>query len=332
MAEIGAARTRIARREAERAGAVQRRDDLAARVGGLAPRTARRPSGSACSARSGDGCAATSSCCRSESARRGRARARTRRGSRRCAASSVAASSSSRRCARRRTGAGRGSASLTEIQDRYERFQKGVRAIMQEHREGRGGAGIQAVVADIVRPPPELETAVEAVLGERLGNVIVDSHEAGVEAIQFLKQKSEGRSSFIPRALRAHAARPGRLRRDGRGHRDGGVGRRFHHARRRRRGAVGVAEGRRRARADAGAHRLRPTVRRGRDLPARRRAGRRGSGARAGAVARDADDEDDRHARGRGDRSAGRRDRRLARVGADRRARAEARDPRARSR
>ncbi|HZL21021.1 MAG TPA: chromosome segregation protein SMC [Polyangia bacterium] len=93
-------------------------------------------------------------------------------------------------------------ASLSEIQDRYERFQKGVRAIMQEHQEGRGAAGIEGIVADIVRPPPELEVAVEAVLGERLGNVIVESHEAGVEAIQFLKQKSEGRSSFIPRALR----------------------------------------------------------------------------------------------------------------------------------
>ena len=103
-------------------------------------------------------------------------------------------------------------ASLTEIQDRYERFQKGVRAIMQEHRAAGGGIdGIKGVVADIVQPPPELETAVEAVLGERLGNVIVDSHEAGVEAIQFLKRTREGRSSFIPRALRAHAvARRGR--------------------------------------------------------------------------------------------------------------------------
>ena len=99
-------------------------------------------------------------------------------------------------------------ASLTEIQDRYERFQKGVRAIMQEHRAAGGGDGIKAVVADIVRPPQELETAVEAVLGERLGNVIVDSHEAGVEAIQFLKRTREGRSSFIPRALRAHAQAP----------------------------------------------------------------------------------------------------------------------------
>ena len=92
-------------------------------------------------------------------------------------------------------------ASLVEIQDRYESFQKGVRAIMQ-HREMAGGAGIRGVVADIVQPPPELETAVEAVLGDRLGNIIVESHEVGLEAIEFLKQKSEGRSSFIPVGLR----------------------------------------------------------------------------------------------------------------------------------
>ncbi len=93
-------------------------------------------------------------------------------------------------------------ASLKEIQERYERFQSGVRAIMREHQQGQGARGVEGLVADIMRPPPELETAVEAVLGERLGNVIVESHEAGIEAIQFLKRKSEGRSSFIPRALR----------------------------------------------------------------------------------------------------------------------------------
>jgi chromosome segregation protein len=95
--------------------------------------------------------------------------------------------------------------SLNEIQDRYESFQKGVRAIMQNRREREGlgeVSGIRAVVADIVQPPPELETAVEAVLGERLGNIIVESHDVGVEAIEFLKSRSEGRSSFIPIALR----------------------------------------------------------------------------------------------------------------------------------
>jgi len=110
--------------------------------------------------------------------------------------------------------------SLTEIQGRYESFQRGVRAIMQRVREtdrestgdsvAAGGAwtasGVRGLVADIVQPPPELETALEAVLGERLGNIIVESHEVGVEAIDFLKERSEGRSSFIPLSLRGSHA------------------------------------------------------------------------------------------------------------------------------
>ncbi|HEY0705766.1 MAG TPA: chromosome segregation protein SMC, partial [Polyangia bacterium] len=115
--------------------------------------------------------------------------------------------------------------SLGEIQTRYESFQRGVRAIMKQCREGEpdgasAGSGdgqdhvgktrpfssenaIRGLVADIVQPPPELETAVEAVLGDRLGNIIVESHEVGIDAIDFLKRKSEGRSSFIPLTLRA---------------------------------------------------------------------------------------------------------------------------------
>jgi chromosome segregation protein len=65
---------------------------------------------------------------------------------------------------------------------------------------------VRGVVADIVQPPPELETALEAVLGDRLGNIIVESHDVGVEAIEYLKSKSEGRSSFIPVALRSPTA------------------------------------------------------------------------------------------------------------------------------
>ena len=112
--------------------------------------------------------------------------------------------------------------SLAEIQARYESFQRGVRAIMQRVHDdeqppapgqdtvasGRAWnmGGVRGVVADIVQPPPELETALEAVLGERLGNIIVESHEVGVEAIEYLKSRSEGRSSFIPVALRSSAA------------------------------------------------------------------------------------------------------------------------------
>ncbi len=203
VAAQSAASARIARLEAERAAALQRREDLAARLAGL------RGEGATASDRLVELVGEEALLRESLAELSSRVEAARQR-----------ATADEIRLASLRTELTRGEleletlreeahrrrsrlASLSEIQDRYERFQKGVRAIMQEHQEGRGAAGIEGIVADIVRPPPELEVAVEAVLGERLGNVIVESHEAGVEAIQFLKQKSEGRSSFIPRALRA---------------------------------------------------------------------------------------------------------------------------------
>jgi chromosome segregation protein len=207
LAAGAAARASVARREAERAGALQRRDDLAAR---LATATAEEATaGERLEALVADerrlrdaidGLSAKVDGARAQATEDG-ARLSAVRGE--ISRGELELETLREEAHRRRSRL----ASLTEIQDRYERFQKGVRAIMQEHRAAGGGDGIKAVVADIVRPPQELETAVEAVLGERLGNVIVDSHEAGIEAIQFLKRTREGRSSFIPRALRTHAPR-----------------------------------------------------------------------------------------------------------------------------
>ena len=202
VAESSAARAGIARRDAERSGALQRRDDLAARIANvgddddaaaeriaaLVDNETRLQEEIAALAEKVEAARARVT---DDEARLAAVRAELGRGE-------LELETLREEAHRRRSRL----ASLTEIQDRYERFQKGVRAIMQEHREGRGSDGIKGLVADIVRPPAELETAVEAVLGERLGNVIVDSHEAGVEAIQFLKQKREGRSSFIPRSPR----------------------------------------------------------------------------------------------------------------------------------
>jgi chromosome segregation protein len=203
VAEIGAARARIARREAERASGLQRGDELAARVAAVsaddasaAERHAAVAEEEALSRAEVEVLAARVETARIRAAD-DEARLTVLRGE--IGRGEVELETLREEAHRRRSRL----ASLREIQDRYERFQKGVRAIMQEHREGRGTPGIEGVVADIMRPPPELETAVEAVLGERLGDVIVDSHEAGIEAIQFLKRSSEGRSSFIPRALRA---------------------------------------------------------------------------------------------------------------------------------
>ena len=54
------------------------------------------------------------------------------------------------------------------------------------------------LVADVMTVPAEYENAVEAVLGERLQYVIVESHSQGVEAIDWLKSAAEGRASLIP--------------------------------------------------------------------------------------------------------------------------------------
>ena len=58
------------------------------------------------------------------------------------------------------------------------------------------------LVADCLSAPPAYEAAVEAVLGEKLQYIIVESHEDGVQAIDYLKNCALGRSSFVPVAVR----------------------------------------------------------------------------------------------------------------------------------
>src|SRR5262249_9014729 len=72
--------------------------------------------------------------------------------------------------------------SLIEIQERYEGFQRGTRAVMQ-HTDRIARDAIRGVVADVVRAPEQLEVAVEAALGDRLGGVLVSEPEVGVAAI-----------------------------------------------------------------------------------------------------------------------------------------------------
>jgi chromosome segregation protein len=109
--------------------------------------------------------------------------------------------------------------SLEEIQQRYEGFQRGTRAVMQQASEIAAMTDtmahsadpiwrpeeIRGVVADVVRAPEQLEVAVEAVLGDRLGGVLVAEPEVGVAAIGFLKQSGGGRSAFVPIETRSAA-------------------------------------------------------------------------------------------------------------------------------
>ena len=204
LTEIAQGQARIARNEAERSAAAARREDLGGRIAAIVSEdvaSAERSTVLSAEAEDLHTNLAVLQARRDEAAERRRSDEARLAGLRSDAGRSEMELETLREEAhRRRSRLG----SLIEIQDRYESFQKGVRAIMQRReRDGGGGqSGIRGVVADIVQPPPELETAVEAVLGERLGNIIVESHDVGVEAIEFLKSRSEGRSSFIPVGLR----------------------------------------------------------------------------------------------------------------------------------
>ena len=91
--------------------------------------------------------------------------------------------------------------SLEELQRNYDGYQEGVRAIMLKRQRESAFEGVYGLVAEVIEAPEDYEKALAAVLGDRLQYIIVQSHEAGLKAIEHLKQESSGRGSFIPMRL-----------------------------------------------------------------------------------------------------------------------------------
>ncbi len=91
---------------------------------------------------------------------------------------------------------------LKEMLEKLEGVERGVRYIMEKNRATPEKKGIHGLVADILDTQPEFELAVEAILGERIQSVVVDSPEQGLEAISALQNDSAGRGTFIPLSLR----------------------------------------------------------------------------------------------------------------------------------
>ena len=85
--------------------------------------------------------------------------------------------------------------SLEQLSAKYEGFDRGTAAIMKE-RDTRWG--IRGLMADAVQAPPELEAVVEAVMGERLGAILCESQEVGIDGISHLRKTGEGRTTFVP--------------------------------------------------------------------------------------------------------------------------------------
>ena len=90
-------------------------------------------------------------------------------------------------------------ASLKKMEDNFEWYRDGVKAIMQRMApEERSRNGIRGLVADVIAPEPGYEAAVEAALGESLQYVLVEGQRHAREAIDYLHNQSSGRSGFVP--------------------------------------------------------------------------------------------------------------------------------------
>ncbi len=92
--------------------------------------------------------------------------------------------------------------SLEEIQKNFEGYHEGVRKVMLRKSSQQEFQDVYGTVADVIETEPRYQHAVGAALGEKLQYVVVKSQEAGLQAVEYLKTESAGRSSFVPVGLR----------------------------------------------------------------------------------------------------------------------------------
>jgi chromosome segregation protein len=114
--------------------------------------------------------------------------------------------------------------SLEEIQSRYQACQSGVQVVMQHrerlaevgaqlsmaaglHQGSHAVHGVHGIMADFISAPAHLESAVSAVLGDRLQGVVVDATVTGASGVELLKELKEGRTTFLPVLSSARASR-----------------------------------------------------------------------------------------------------------------------------
>jgi chromosome segregation protein len=82
-------------------------------------------------------------------------------------------------------------------------YVEGVRAILQPELKL---TGIVGPVSQVMQVPSDLEVAIEAALGSRLQDVVVNSFAEAEAAIAYLKENHKGRATFLP----LDTIRPGR--------------------------------------------------------------------------------------------------------------------------
>jgi chromosome segregation protein len=86
---------------------------------------------------------------------------------------------------------------LEETEAAQEGYFAGVRSVTRAEQSGRLHGRYQ-LVADAIRVPAELDTAVEIALGASLQDIITDSEAEAKAAIRFLNETRGGRATFLP--------------------------------------------------------------------------------------------------------------------------------------
>ncbi|WP_144548991.1 chromosome segregation protein SMC [Bacillus sp. X1(2014)] len=85
---------------------------------------------------------------------------------------------------------------LEEMEEDYSGFFQGVKEVLKAR--GKTLKGIEGAVAELVTVPKEYETALETAFGGALQHIVVDNEQNARSAIQYLKQNSFGRATFLP--------------------------------------------------------------------------------------------------------------------------------------
>jgi hypothetical protein len=93
--------------------------------------------------------------------------------------------------------------SCQEFQAAFKWSNEGVKQVIEKQS---GSNAFYGVVADHINVPREYESAVEAVLGDKLQYAVVKNQEEGLRAIDYLKNYHLGRGSFVPVELRGSNA------------------------------------------------------------------------------------------------------------------------------
>ena len=104
--------------------------------------------------------------------------------------------SSQQQCQRQLTAAETREQSLKRLQQSYEGFSYGIKAVLKAQEPWR--EQVVGVAAELLQVEDKYVAAIETALGEGAQNLVMRSANAAKEAIGYLKRSNRGRATFLP--------------------------------------------------------------------------------------------------------------------------------------